>query len=336
METSAIEHARRLTRYLRENQGRLVIDADTHATDIVRNPRRPVEHYYHGRPLSAEDLIAEMDLAGVSMCNAWQNPASTRYPGGEDENAEALLDANRYVAACAERYPDRFIASGWTDPKACGVSNACRIAEICVREFGFAIVKMNPAQNAYPIDSPQVTAVVDHIVSLGATPAFHYGADSPYTPASGLEKIALRHPDHPILAVHMGGGGAGYVEAEPLYHASRELGLRLPNIRYAFSAKRDTYIEEALIQYQIAGPPFSENLFCASDAPYGRMSWNYGGFRAMFDGLMQSEKHPDPRVRARPGLFRPEAVRGYLGRNFARFVLDAYERLLARQQGAAA
>lgn len=336
MEPKALAHIQQLTTFLKANHDRLTIDADTHATDTVLYPRRPVEHYYHGRALSAEDLLAEMDLAGVSMANTWQNPAATVYPGDHDANAEALLEANRYIFECGQRYPQRFIPSGWVDPKACGVANTRTLARTCVREFGFALVKMNPAQNAYPIDSPEVLEVVDCIVELGAVPTFHYGADSPYTPAAGLEVIARRHPEHPVVAVHMGGGGAGYVEAEALYHASRELGLRCPNIRFILSALRDTHIEEALIAYQLAGAPFRENLFCGSDAPYGRMSWNFGGFRAMFEGLLQAQKHPDPRVRAHLGLFTPKDVQGYLGGNFARFVLASYQRLLLRQQVASA
>jgi predicted TIM-barrel fold metal-dependent hydrolase len=332
MQQQALEHIQRLTARLAAVQEDVVIDSDTHATDVIRNPRLPVDHYYHGRPLSAEDLIAEMDLAGVSMANTWQNPASTTYPGGEDENAQALLEANRYIRDIGLRYADRFIPSGWTDPKACGVSNACRLAEIYVRQFGFAVVKMNPAQNRFPIDSREVMEVVDRIVELGAIPAFHYGADSPFTPASGLETIALRHPEHPIIAVHMGGGGAGYVDAEELYHASRELGLRRPNIKYLFSAKRDCYIEEAVIAYQLAGAPFTDNLCCASDAPYGRMTWNYGGFRAMFAGLLDGKRHYDARVRANAGLFTRESVRGYMGGNFARLILSGYERLLRTHQ----
>lgn len=331
MRTEAIERIRRVRDFLSSHAATLTVDADTHATDVSRYPRRPVDHYYHGRPISAEDIIAEMNASGLSAANTWQNPAATIYPGGEDENAEALLEANRYICLAAERYPDRLIPSGWTDPKACGVANACRIAETCVLEFGFVIVKMNPAQNRYPIDSPAVLKVVDRIVELGAVPAFHYGADSPFTPAAGLEAIARRHPSHPLIGVHMGGGGASYLEAENLYHQSRELGLRCPNIRFILSAKRDTYIEEALIAYQIAGPPFSQNLFCGSDAPYGRMSWNFGGFREMFRGFLDSRRHPDSRVRERSGLFTPDAVQAYLGGNFARFVANAADHLLKRQ-----
>jgi predicted TIM-barrel fold metal-dependent hydrolase len=336
VQPGSIDRIQRLLRFLDSNERTLVVDADVHATDTQRLPRRPVDSYYHGRPVSAEDVIAEMDLAGVQMANIWQNPASTHYPGSEDANAEALLEANRYIFSCAQRHPERFIASGWTDPKACGVSNARRIAEICVREFGFLLVKMNPAQNAYPIDAPEVLEVADRIVELGAVPVFHYGADTPFTPASGLEALAVRYSGWPVVAVHMGGGGAGYLEAERLYQESRELGLRRPNIRFILSAMRDAHIEEALVAYQLAGPPFSENLFCGSDAPYGRMSWNFGGFRAMFEGLQRSATHTDARVRSNPGLFTADSAQAYLGGNFARFLAAAYARLLSIQRAATA
>lgn len=334
MHSSALKRIERLNDLLQARGPDLTIDADAHATDTLRYPPRPVPHYYHGRPVSAEDLVIEMDMAGVSMANIWQNPGATVYPGGEDENAEALLAANRYVFESAQRFPERFIASGWTDPQACGVANARRIAEICVRQFGFALIKMNPAQNAFPIDSPRVTAVVDRIVELAATPVFHFGADTPYTPAHGLEAVACRYPDTPVVAVHMGGGGAGYIEAEELYHQAKALGLRRPNIRYIFSALRHAHIEETLISYQLAGLPFCLNLFCGSDAPYGRMTWNFGGFRAMFASLIDGRRHTDARVRARPGLFTPESAQAYLGGNFARFIVERYSRLL--EAGAAA
>jgi predicted TIM-barrel fold metal-dependent hydrolase len=303
---AARAHIDRLTANLRVNTGNLTIDADTHATNLIDHPRPPSPSYYHGRPLSLEELAAEMDSAGVDLANVWQNPAATIYPGDADSNTDALLAANRYLAAPGPR----FIPSGWTDPRACGVDGAIRIAEACVEDFGFAIVKMNPGQNRYPIDSPAVLRVVDRIVELGATPAFHYGADTPFTPAAGLEAIARRLGDCPILAVHMGGGGASYLEAEEQYHQSIALGLRYPNIYYVFSALRDTYIEAAIQAYEAAPGERWRNLFAASDAPYGRMSWNFGGFRQM---LAANPRRQD-----------------YLGANFARFVLAAYERLAAK------
>jgi predicted TIM-barrel fold metal-dependent hydrolase len=291
--------------HLKQHQLRVVIDADTHASDLLGYGPRAA-HYYHGRPLSAEEIMAEMDAAAVDMANIWQNPAATRYPGDPAGNYDALLAANEYIHRAACQHPQRLLPSGWTDPQALGVEGACRLATQLVRDFHFAIVKMNPAQNRYPIDSAPVIEVVDHIVSLGATPAFHYGADTPFTPASGLAAIAARLGDHPVLAVHMGGGGAGYVEAEAQYHHSIALGLEHRNIHYIFSALRDTYIASAVQQYSAAGQ--GHRLFCASDAPYGHIAWNYGGFRALFAALGVEPA-------------------GYLGTHYARFLLAAYRRL---------
>ena len=334
MKNQVVSGILRRIEFLEANAHRLVIDADTHATDTARlsgERRRPFDSavgYFHGRPASAEDLLDEMRMADIDVALIWQNPAATPYSGDAAQDYESLLAANRYIRDAAERYPDRFIPAGWVDPKACGIDGALRMAGVLIREYGFPIVKMNPAQNSYPIDSESVVAVVDRIVELGAIPAFHFSADTPFKPADGLERIALRHPDRPVVAVHMGGGGAGYLEAESLYQESRSLGLRRPSIRFLLSARRDTHTESDLIAYQSAGEPFCHNLCCASDAPYGRMTWNFGGYRQMFRSLMEGANHPDPRLRISPGLFTPEAVQGYLGGNIARLAVDGYRHLL--------
>jgi hypothetical protein len=56
----------------------------------------------------------------------------------------------------------------------------------------------------------------------------------------------------------------------------------------------------------------------ASDAPYGRMSWNYGGYRAMFQSLRNC-----------PRLFDDDVVQGYMGRNLVDLLVAAYERILS-------
>jgi predicted TIM-barrel fold metal-dependent hydrolase len=325
MHPDSIRNIQRAASWLQENQDRLVIDADAHITDVAaltgrqRQRYETSKDYYHGRPISAEELICEMDLADVDMALVWQNPATTQYTADQDKNAETLLSSNRYVRDSALRYPNRLIAAGWTDPKACGHKNALRLAEIFVCEFGFPIVKMNPAQNRYAIDGPEVLAIVDRIVELGAVPAFHFGADTPFTPAVGLARVAERHPEHPVIAVHMGGGGAGYEESENLYQEARQLGLQQPNIRFVLSAKRDTHMESDFLAYERAGEPYSQNLFCGSDAPYGRIAWNFGGFRAMFKALIEGTDS---------GLFTYDVARRYLGGNFSRFTLAAFRRLL--------
>src|SRR5690606_1246334 len=129
-----------------------------------------------------------------------------------------------------DAHPTRVIPAGWTDPKALGLTRAIELARSCVEIRGMAVVKMNPAQNEYAIDDPRVLEVVDEIVALGAIPAFHFGSDTPHTPPGGLAVVAERHPQHPLIAVHMGGGGGHFVEAEETYQAARRLGLTHPNI----------------------------------------------------------------------------------------------------------
>lgn len=321
-------------RHLESVRDRVVIDADAHPSDPelfpddVRARLRHDPNYYHGRPITGPELLSEMDQAGVDMALSWQNPAVLRYGADPEANHRALAAANRSIADLATAHPTRIIAAGWTDPKALGLERALDLVRTCVTEWGFPVVKMNPAQNAFPIDSEMVLRVVDEIVALGAIPAFHYGSDTPYTPADGLERVAARHPDHPVIGVHMGGGGGHYVEADPLYLASRELGLRRPNIFFVLSAKRDTHMESDLITYRLAGPPFSRNIAIGSDVPYGRITWNFGGCRGLFAALKDGARHGDPRLQARPDLFDGEAVQDFMGRNFADLIIAADRRMI--------
>lgn len=320
--------------HLRSHRDHMVIDGDVHPTPFADLPPdiqeriRSDPNYYHGRPFLAEDLVATFDRAEVDMALCWQNPAVLTYTEDEGENFRRLLAANRAIADLAGEHPTRVIPGGWTDPKALGLDNARELARICVEALGMPIVKMNPAQNAYPIDDPMVLATVDRIVELGAVPAFHFGADSPYTPPAGLEAVAARRPDHPVIGVHMGGGGGHFVEADPIYVEARALGLRRPNVFYILSAIRDPHIESNLITYAMAGEPFSRNIVTGSDAPYGNMVWNFGGFRALFAALRDGASHGDPRLAERPDLFDDDLVTGFTGRNLADLVIAADRRLL--------
>jgi predicted TIM-barrel fold metal-dependent hydrolase len=336
MITSLITSIGERIAFLEKHKDSFIIDADTHLTDMSNLPveiDRLVKNspdYYHGRPIGHNELLSEMVQADIDMCLIWQNPAATLYTRDKKKNFEILLKANKYIFESASVYPDRFIPAGWTDPGSLEISDALRLVEICITEFGFPFVKMNPAQNKYPIDSEKVRIVQDKIVELGAVPAFHYGSDTEFTPPAGLASIAARYPDHPVLAVHMGGGGAGYNESEINYLESRKLGLKMVNIKFVLSARRDTHCESDLIYYQLAGEPFSRNLMCASDAPYGKQSWNFGGYRLMFETLKDGKRHPDPRLRANPDLFNDDSIINYLGRNMADLTILAYNSLLEK------
>lgn len=321
----------RQVNFLINNKDRLTIDADTHPSNLkllsgrILDKYKSSENYYHGRPISGDDLLREMKMAAVDMSLIWQNPAATPYTDNQSENYNRLLKANEYIFDLGQSYPEKFIPAGWTDPKALGLANALKIVDVFMNDFGFLIVKMNPAQNAFPIDSADVMAIVEKIAKNNGLVAFHYGADTPYTPAKGLEKIARSFPETRIIGIHMGGGGASYNEGEELYNHTRELGLKCPNLFFVQSAKRDTHIESDFITYTLEGEPFCKNIACASDAPYGRQTWNFGGYRLMFKSLLNSEEHTDERVRNNPEAFNEGMRQNYMGRNLAELIIDGYK-----------
>ena len=322
--------------YLEANRSKLVIDTDTHLTDLsslkgkIKAAYEATPNYYHGRPIGHEEILREMTMAHVDMALSWQNPAATAYSGNPAADFESLMHANRHIFEVSRNYPHSFIPAGWTDPKALGIENALQVVDTCLFEFGFPVIKLNPAQNAYPITSNEVLAIVERIAGAGAVTAFHYGADTQFTPAEGLEKVARQFPQASFLAAHMGGGGAGYLEAERMYLDTREMGIRNPNIHFIQSAKRDTHIESDFIVFQQAGKPYCNNISCGSDAPYGRISWNFGGYRAMFKSLQDTENHTDPRIRNREVVFEETDIQGYLGGNFVDLILAAYRRIFAK------
>lgn len=320
--------------HLVANGPHLVIDGDVHPTDRAALPDRIAArlgadpNYFHGRPLLSDELTRRMDIAGIDMALCWQNPAMLDPGGDQDENHARLLGANQRIAALADHLPLRVIPAGWTDPKALGVGHAVALAQRCVTEFAMPVVKMNPAQNAYPIDDPMVLEVVDAIVELGAVPAFHFGADTPFTPTEGLVTVAKRHPQHPIIAVHMGGGGGHFVESEATYLSIREAGLAHPNLFFPISAKRDAHLASDLITYAAAGAPFAHNIAMATDTPYCDMSWTMGAWRALLAALASGGDYPDPRLAADPGLFDEAMVARIMGGNLADLIATAYGRIL--------
>jgi len=335
MKSSSLEFILNQRNFIKSRKDELVIDTDTHIThpELIgaetKDKLKTYKGYFQGMPICAEQLINEMDLNEVDMALIWQNPACLDYGKNQLVNFKKLVEANEYIYNSSRKYPTRFIAAGWTDPKALGVDLAKKCVEKLVLEYGFPIVKMNPAQNGFYMDSPMVFELLDTIIGLDAVPAFHVGSDTEFTSVKALQKIAATYPDTPIIAVHMGGGGAGYVEAECNYHAIRNLGLQFDNLKFPLSAKRDTHIESDLITFKLAGNNFYRNLFYASDAPYGKISWNVGGFKSLLKNLQSNDYLADTRLQEHPRLFDACSEQQIMGGNFAAFICEVYSKLLA-------
>lgn len=334
MTPESIVRIQELLEVLETQKDHLVIDAGAHISDLEQlsgwdRERFHANHnYYHGRPIDAQGLLAEMQLAEVDMALVWPNPSVLHCTDDLQHNLAVLLAGNHYVYESVRQHPARFIPGGWVDPRHCQLDHALQLVEQLVNNFGFVFIKVTPGREATALDSKPVQEIIRRIVSLGAIPCFHVGAEAPFVPAPALERLTALYPNHPLLAIHMGGSGAGVERADEIYHQARELGLWRPTIRYALSAKREPYLESDFISYQLAGEPFSRNLFCASDVPFGRMTWKFGGFRAMLRSFLHGKLHYDARLRANPTLFNADDVQNYLGRNLAEFVISGYHNLL--------
>jgi len=50
----------------------------------------------------------------------------------------------------------------------------------------------------------------------------------------------------------------------------------------------------------------------------------------MFESMRNGEKHTDSRLQQNPTLFTAEVAQNYLGRNFAEFTIEWYEKLLLK------
>mgnify|MGYP001627210025 CR=1 FL=1 len=333
MTNEAIQFIQRQMKCLEDQGHHLVIDADTHisnldqVSDSMKIKMDSTEGYFQGKPISADNLIDEMKISGVDMALSWQNPSCIEYVDDQDKNYEMLMKANHYIFISSRRFPEKIIPAGWVDPKALGLENCYKALNVLVSEYGFPIVKMNPAQNSFYLDSPEVFAIVERIVDLHAVPAFHIGSDTPYTPISSLKKLAETFPKSPIVAVHMGGGGAGYNEAEENYHRIRQLGLIYSNLKFPLSAKRDTHIESDILCFEKKGPPYNENLYFASDAPYGKISWNVHGLRGLLKEMkvVASVEYGDSGENV---MINEDVQRRVLGGNFSKFIYERYQMML--------
>jgi predicted TIM-barrel fold metal-dependent hydrolase len=338
MDQPIMQNIRELISFLELNRDSLVIDACTHAADTdclhesFRDNYESIPGYYHGRPVSAEDLLREMELASVSMCLLCPDPAVIHYSGDPDANFESLLKANRYVYESAMRYPERFIPAGWTDPAVVGMDNALKLVHICVNDFGFLVIRLHQAGNFFPTGMETVRIMMDHIIGMGAVPAVHSGAGTLFSNVEQLTELASRYRGHELILLHMAEGSAGHEYCDDYYSLTRDMGLQYPDLKFVLSMQRAAYMENDLISYQLAGWPFSGNLFCASGAPLGRMTWNFGGFRWMLLSLMDADHHTDERIRHNPGLFDEEVMRNYLGGNFTRFLIAGYKNLLKNHE----
>jgi len=237
----------------------MYIDADCHISS-----RAPLDG------ISMDELVRQLDAVGVDKAICWPMVSYTR---------EMATD-NRAIYEGAKQHPERVIPFGGVNPRL-GVDVARDELERCIESYGMRGVKLNGARDGYAIDDPVLSLpLIDRIAEARLALALHVGAnDFEKTHPYRVAKISERHPELPILIVHMGGA------AHPdLHDAVIDLAARYPNW-YLIDSETDYRKElEAL---EVLGP---SRLCYGSDTPFCPMRYEWGLRQVVLSDLSPEDR----------------------------------------------
>lgn len=227
-----------------------IVDADCHISS----------HKFDGLAMTADELLANMDRAGVDKALIWLKPPYNK--DIEPEN-QAIFDA--YSA-----HRDRFLGFGWTNPRL-GFDYARDTVTKCFEEYGFLGIKFNGAQDDYVIDDESVLPLIEHAAGFGKPIAFHVGIDFPEnTHPYRLGRIAQMFPETQFILIHIGGAGFPALD-----RSSIEVAKANPNVTLIGSAIHERAIMDAI---RAVGP---RRVCFGSDMPFFFMHTRLALYRAL-------------------------------------------------------
>jgi hypothetical protein len=189
-----------------------------------------------GHALAAEDLVADLDAAGIDAAVAF--PPDEPGPGGD------FRDANRRVAEAAQRHAGRIIPFCRVDP-AVGAARAMQQAH----DRGARGLKLHPVAQRFAPESDACVDAVRHATELGWPVLFHAGFGArPLGPA--FAALLERVPTVRLILAHGGRGD---------HRALAAVAAGYPDVFF------DTSI--AALPDLVGLPP--ERIVFGSDRPYG-------------------------------------------------------------------
>jgi predicted TIM-barrel fold metal-dependent hydrolase len=231
-----------------------IIDADCHISS----------HKFDGVAITASELIAQMDRAGVDKALVWLKP-----PYNKDIEPE-----NRAIYQAAKQHSGRLLPFGWANPRL-GAATRDTIRR-CFEEYGFYGIKFNGAQDDYVIDDATLALpAIELAAAYGKPIAFHIGADfyentHPYR----LGRIAAAFPEIPLIMIHMGGAGLPSLDRSAI-----EVAESHPNITIIGSAIGEQAILRAI---ELLG---ARRICFGSDTPFRLMHVQLAMYRALMRDL---------------------------------------------------
>lgn len=137
--------------------------------------------------VSQEDFVKTMDKYRIDK-------ACVSYWSIQSETG------NDYIAEFAKKYPDRIIPIACIIPR---FDDSVQEVERAYKQLGAKGLKLHPAANSYPANSPVVFPVVEKAIELGLPMLFHCGHDE-YSHPHNLGDLAKRYPEAKIIMGHMG------------------------------------------------------------------------------------------------------------------------------------
>ena len=117
---------------------------------------------------------------------------------------------NEELNSAWHEMPERIAPLCWVNANL--GTQAYDMLEHYLRDEGFAGVKMQPLFDAFTADSPAVDPIMDIARAYGK-PVFIHCGHPPFSLPWQIGLLAERHPDVPVVMIHMGHGHGVYIDA---------------------------------------------------------------------------------------------------------------------------
>ncbi|MFQ5879634.1 MAG: amidohydrolase family protein [Dehalococcoidia bacterium] len=158
---------------------------------------RAVSTESRARGAAIEDLIAEMDGAGIELAvlRAWASP-------------EAWIIANDEIAALVQRFPGRFVGLATVDPRQ--PVEAVQELRRAVKELGLRGLHMLPWMWNLPPNDRHYYPLYVACIELGIPFCLQVGHTGPLRPSEPgrpipyLDEVAVTFPELTIVGGHIG------------------------------------------------------------------------------------------------------------------------------------
>jgi predicted TIM-barrel fold metal-dependent hydrolase len=213
---------------------------------------RSYEKIFKGiRPLELEDILADMDQAGVDM---------SVIVAVDAETVSHYKIPNEIVAQAVKRYPKRFIGFAGVDPH----KGVLAVDEVMrsVEELGLVGLKfINHLLEMAPNDSRMYPVLEKaqelHLPVLFHTGIhFHTGARLRYCRPETLDDIAIDFPELKIIAAHFG---------FPWFYEAMAVAQKNSNVYFNIAGWAPRHIPEYVIR--MINGPLADKALLGSDFP---------------------------------------------------------------------